>query len=80
MLQAFRKLINILRNTLLQLKFRLRSFKTVPPGFIYIQLPNQIEPNLLWPKNTWRDVTSLYAGLFFRALGGDASAWTEVQI
>ncbi|CAG2100299.1 unnamed protein product [Medioppia subpectinata] len=33
----------------------------LPVGFIYVQLPNQVEPNVLCPKSTWSDVTTEYA-------------------
>ncbi|CAG2104018.1 unnamed protein product [Medioppia subpectinata] len=41
----------------------------VPIGFIYVQLPGQIDPKTLWPEYTWSDSTSPYAGQFFRAEG-----------
>src|SRR5699024_6530309 len=39
----------------------------VPSGFIYVQLSNQPDPRTLWPAVNWKDVTSGYAGHFFRA-------------
>ncbi len=51
----------------------------VPVGFIYTQLPGQVEPQILWPLMTWKDVTSDYAGLFFRAEGGGAAPFGKVQ-
>ncbi|CAG2103000.1 unnamed protein product [Medioppia subpectinata] len=47
----------------------------LPVGFIYVQLPGQAEPNTLWPKSTWSDVTATYAGQFFRAEGGGSLAF-----
>ncbi|CAG2114766.1 unnamed protein product, partial [Medioppia subpectinata] len=47
----------------------------LPIGFIYVQLPGQADPKTLWPKSTWYDVTSAYAGQFFRAEGGDSLAF-----
>ncbi|CAG2104855.1 unnamed protein product [Medioppia subpectinata] len=41
----------------------------VPIGFTYVQLPGQAEPKTLWPDYTWLDVTTQYAGQFFRAEG-----------
>ncbi|CAG2102241.1 unnamed protein product [Medioppia subpectinata] len=45
------------------------EFTKVPIGFIYVQLPGQAEPNVLWSDYTWFDVTAHYAGQFFRAEG-----------
>ena len=46
----------------------------VPIGFLYVQLPDQPEPSALWPGVQWNEVTSEYAGLFFRAGGGGGAA------
>jgi hypothetical protein len=51
----------------------------VPIGFIYVQLPSQPEPKILWSMVGWKDVTSDYAGLFFRAEGGNAAKFGEIQ-
>lgn len=51
----------------------------VPPGFTCIQLPGQPEPNTLWPTARWEDISSQYAGLFFRAIGGDSKGFGQVQ-
>ncbi len=51
----------------------------VPIGFIYVQLPNQPDPKSLWPTVEWTDVTSNYAGLFFRAEGGGAASFGQIQ-
>jgi hypothetical protein len=48
---------------------------SVPIGFTYVQYPNQIPPAYLWPWATWTNVSSSYAGDFFRTEGGDASAF-----
>lgn len=45
-----------------------------PVGAIYMQLPQQKEPELLF-GGTWQNVTDLYAGNFFRAEGGDSLAF-----
>ncbi|CAG2106100.1 unnamed protein product [Medioppia subpectinata] len=34
----------------------------LPIGFIYVQLPNQVEPRVLCPKSTWSDVTFSHHG------------------
>ena len=51
----------------------------LPIGFIYTQLPRQQSPQELWPLMKWVDVTSEYAGLFFRAEGGDSRQFGKVQ-
>ena len=51
----------------------------VPIGFIYVQLPNQSEPQTLWPTVEWENVTSEYAGFFFRAEGGNSSKFGDTQ-
>ncbi len=51
----------------------------VPVGFIYIEYRKQSSPTTLWPTMKWADVTSEYAGQFFRALGGDSAVWDQVQ-
>jgi hypothetical protein len=51
----------------------------VPVGFIYTQLPNKPSPQTIWPNLVWKNVTSEYAGLFFRAEGGTAGEFGEEQ-
>lgn len=51
----------------------------VPKGFIYVQLPKEKLPSEIWPWLGWEDVTSEYAGVFFRAEGGNSSVFGEVQ-
>ena len=51
----------------------------VPIGFIYVQLPSQPEPKTLWQLVEWKDVTSDYAGLFFRAEGENAEPFGQLQ-
>lgn len=56
------------------------SFETlVPIGYIYVQLPNQSEPQHLWESMTWTDISSQYAGLFFRVLGGSSEQFNVEQ-
>jgi hypothetical protein len=50
-----------------------------PIGFIYVQLPNEKSPTEIWPWMTWKDITSAYAGLFFRAEGGGSEKFGNVQ-
>jgi hypothetical protein len=51
----------------------------LPLGFIYTQLPNKPSPQTIWPNLVWKNVTSEYAGLFFRAEGGTAGEFGEEQ-
>lgn len=48
---------------------------SLPVGYIYVQLPSQPAPNVLYPKATWSNISSSYAGNFFRVEGGLASAF-----
>jgi len=47
---------------------------SLPTGFVYTQYPGQPEPAAAF-SGTWLNITSLYAGLFFRAEGGNALAF-----
>lgn len=51
----------------------------VPIGFVYVQLSDQPEPSGLWPQTLWENISSTYAGLFFRVLGGTSAAFGETQ-
>jgi hypothetical protein len=51
----------------------------VPIGFIYVQLPNEKSPTEIWPWMIWSDVSSVYAGVFFRVTGGEAASFGKVQ-
>lgn len=55
------------------------TFPLLPKGFIYTQLPNQTAPETLFPGNRWREITRDFAGLFFRAEGGDSAPFGFVQ-
>jgi hypothetical protein len=50
-----------------------------PVDFIYVQLPNQKSPSQIWPWMEWKDITSSYEGLFFRAYGGGSASFGQVQ-
>ena len=56
-----------------------RCLFPVPLGFLYIQLSGQDPPNVLWPSTHWNDVSSSYAGLFFRVVGGEAADFGQIQ-
>lgn len=51
----------------------------VPIGYVYIQLPNKNSPDQIWPDYNWKDVSEEYAGLFFRANGGDSAKFGQLQ-
>ena len=51
----------------------------IPIGFIYTQLPNQSEPQILWPLLKWTDITEQYAGLFFRDEGKETEPFGKIQ-
>ncbi|CAG2115379.1 unnamed protein product [Medioppia subpectinata] len=36
------------------------NLRSIPIGFVYIQLPNQSEPIHLWPQSKWTDITNEY--------------------
>lgn len=42
---------------------------------MYVQYPGMPEPNTLWPSVNWEQITSQYAGLFFRAEGGTSKSF-----
>lgn len=51
---------------------------TMPVGAIYVQFAGQSDPTTLF-GGTWENVSSIYAGLFFRAEGGAAAAFGSSQ-
>ena len=50
----------------------------MPVGSVYWQLPNQLPPQTLF-GGTWQNISSVYAGLFFRAEGGNAATFGDTQ-
>src|SRR5699024_7634225 len=52
---------------------------TVPLGFVYVQLPNQAEPEALWPKYKWTEISDDYGDVFFRVQGGSTEAFGKMQ-
>lgn len=50
---------------------------SIPVGFTYIQFPGMQTPEEMGMKGTWTNVTANYAGLFFRAEGGDAGKFND---
>lgn len=51
----------------------------VPIGFIYVQLPKEKPPKDIWPTLTWKNISSDYAGVFFRVEGGNSSSFGKTQ-
>ena len=51
----------------------------VPIGFVYVQLFGQPDPVKIWPNMEWHNISGEYAGLFFRAEGGQARGFGQVQ-
>lgn len=51
---------------------------TMPVGAIYVQFSGQTDPTTLF-GGTWDNISSTYAGLFFRAEGGNAATFGETQ-
>lgn len=48
-------------------------------GHVYIQFRGQSAPADLYPGTTWSNISSTYAGRFFRAEGGSAAAFGRTQ-
>ena len=44
-----------------------------PVGEIYVQYPGKKDPQTLYGRGTWTNISSEFAGLFFRAEGGNAN-------
>ena len=54
--------------------------KIIPIGFIYIQYRNQSTPDILFGTDgKWQDVSTEYAGEFFRAVGGNSGSFGVTQ-
>ncbi|CAG7835345.1 unnamed protein product [Allacma fusca] len=67
------------RIEILGMKTDIEKNKLPPVGFIYIQYYGQPAPSTLWPRASWSDVSSTYAGYFFRAAGGGANTFGQTQ-
>ena len=50
----------------------------MPVGSVYVRFKGQPAPNTLW-GGTWQNISSQYAGEFFRAEGGDAPPFGQSQ-
>lgn len=52
----------------------------LPIGFIYMQLRGQSTPDVLFnTTGKWQDISSTYAGEFFRAVGGNSASFGVTQ-
>ena len=51
---------------------------SMPVGSVYVQFSGQTDPTTLF-GGTWDNISNTYAGLFFRAEGGDAATFGETQ-
>ena len=52
----------------------------LPIGFIYFQLRGQSTPDVLFgTSGKWQDISSTYAGEFFRAVGGNSASFGSKQ-
>ena len=46
-----------------------------PVGEIYIQFPGKEDPQTLYGRGSWSNISNEFAGLFFRAEGGNANVF-----
>lgn len=52
----------------------------LPIGFIYFQLRGQATPDTIFGTSSkWQDISSTYAGEFFRAVGGNSASFGSKQ-
>ena len=52
----------------------------VPLGFIYVQLPNEKNPQQIWSSELkWTDISSTYDSAFFRVAGNKSAPFGKVQ-
>lgn len=50
-----------------------------PVGYVYVQFPGTDAPEALGLPGTWQNISSNWAGRFFRAAGGTAAAFGSCQ-
>ena len=75
---TIRNALNNLEKGFKDMKETLKAM--IPIGFLYTQLPDQSSPDVLWPNMKWTEVTQSYAGLFFRAEGGNSLKFGQLQL
>ena len=78
---VFEEQVKNLTNIIESQQQRITSLEhsSLPIGFLYIQFPNQSPPHELWSSLNWTEVTKSYAGLFFRAEGGNSESFGQIQ-
>lgn len=57
-------------------------FLAAPLNTIHVQYPRELEPSEVWNCSgigVWKDISSQYAGHFFRVLGRNSAAWGSIQ-
>lgn len=57
----------------------LKKVGSVPVGFVYVQLPKEASPAKIWPRFAWKDISAVYAGIFFRVLGEESADFGAFQ-
>lgn len=62
-----------------EIVMKLQETPPIPLGFVYVQLPKEKAPGEVWPLVAWKDVSKEYAGVFFRAVGGEAADFGKIQ-
>jgi hypothetical protein len=71
-LKAFKGIFNNIELTADSFEITANNKGYLPVGFIYFQLRGQPSPRDIF-SGTWEDISSQYAGLFFRVEGGNAA-------
>lgn len=67
-------------NNAVQADYATQAGKVIPPvGFVYVQFKGQADPNTLFGGGTWQNISSSFAGEFFRSEGGNAAAFGSSQ-
>lgn len=51
-----------------------------PIGEIYIQFPGKEDPQTLYGRGSWDNISNEFAGLFFRAEGGDSGTFSTSEV
>lgn len=59
---------------------QLNNTSVIPVGFIYVQYRGQLTPDQIFKTSgKWQDISSQYAGEFFRAVGGNSASFGSKQ-
>jgi hypothetical protein len=73
-LKAFQGIFDNIQLTAKTFEITVNNKGYLPVGFVYFQLKGQPEPQTIF-SGTWENISSQFAGLFFRAEGGNAAAF-----